>query len=69
MRRNRIRSCGVSCEFFPEKAGAGAQFKCSGGPDVVTVELAGRTDRISLNGNRLTADIGGTVDDVTFPQK
>ena len=21
MRRNRIRSCGVSCEFFPEKAG------------------------------------------------
>ena len=67
--KEEIPAWNVATVFFPEKAGAGAQFKCSGGPDVVTVELAGRTDRISLNGNRLTADIGGTVDDVTFPQK
>ena len=64
--KEKIPAWNVATVFFPEKAGAGAQFKCSGGPDAVTVELAGRTDRISLNGNRLTADIGGGVDELNF---
>ncbi len=53
--------------FFPAPKGQSLNAECDGDGRTLTVRLPGRTDRFTLDGGRLTADIGGKIETVDFP--